>query len=443
LLLFCLTALSRPASALTSIPTDTVWHGQILLKEDLRVEPEATLHILPGTVVRFAEDRQRGAEGKILVTVQGTLVAEGRADAPILFTSAAGTPAVSDWAGIAFDRARNPGSRLRYCEMEYAEGAIRGGSSKLTLEHVALRRNRIGFAGFDGFEAVLIGCEVSHNVVGIEFSGVSAARVENCKIIRNSKTGIICRSNSSPIIAGNTISDNTENGIACTQGSSPEIKNNVIRKNSRGVFAQYMANPNIWRNHFTLNDIGIRLERLAAPHVQSNIISRNRIGIYCNFGGRPRIQANNILENEESAVVMGDQQSLRAEEAMRRRHQDPGHREQLGARKGLLRALDSAQRTRETGSGVVDARENWWGKEATREIRTVGEHGNVSFIRDYRDEPEVEFVGPDGKTTGERYPRDVVDFSHWADTPAIGVGPHAEGGSGPLGPASTRPSPND
>jgi hypothetical protein len=60
------------------------------------------------------------------IVVQGTLLAQGTAAAPIVFTSAAAQPQPGDWQYIAIDGAGASGSRLEHVEVFY--GAWNGGA---------------------------------------------------------------------------------------------------------------------------------------------------------------------------------------------------------------------------------------------------------------------------------------------------------------------------
>ncbi len=92
------------------LTADTTWSGAYLNEGTVIVRPGATLRIEPGTVVSM----DQGAR----IRVEGRLLAEGTAGAPIRFTrSAAGTT----WKQILFVGAAD--SMLRHCTIEYADSA--------------------------------------------------------------------------------------------------------------------------------------------------------------------------------------------------------------------------------------------------------------------------------------------------------------------------------
>ena len=61
------------------------------------MRPGATLLVLPGTRVRFAAGSGESGEFRSRLLVNGTLVAQGTAREPIVFTSAAAEPRAGDW----------------------------------------------------------------------------------------------------------------------------------------------------------------------------------------------------------------------------------------------------------------------------------------------------------------------------------------------------------
>ena len=84
----------------------------------------ATLTIDPGVVLLF----EAGGSLRIEPTLgtnpaSGALIANGTAAAPIVFSSAATTPAAGDWQGIWFGQLVDPSSSIQYAHVEYAGAA--------------------------------------------------------------------------------------------------------------------------------------------------------------------------------------------------------------------------------------------------------------------------------------------------------------------------------
>jgi hypothetical protein len=85
------------------------------------------LTIEPGVTMKFPKaDRSSvlrvyGSAG-VFGNAQGALVAVGRADKPIVFSSSEATPAPGDWLGIELDGVPDPRTSIAYARIEYAGG---------------------------------------------------------------------------------------------------------------------------------------------------------------------------------------------------------------------------------------------------------------------------------------------------------------------------------
>ena len=82
----------------TDITTNTTWSGVILLQNKVYVKNNATLTILPGTIIRGDYQTQ----GTLIITRGSRLHADGEQFNPIIFTSnnPVGQRAEGDWGGI-------------------------------------------------------------------------------------------------------------------------------------------------------------------------------------------------------------------------------------------------------------------------------------------------------------------------------------------------------
>ncbi|MCA9586852.1 MAG: hypothetical protein KC657_15965 [Myxococcales bacterium] len=96
-----------------------------------RVQGPSTpaLTIEPGVTLRFAKDARLVVDTSTTNDpATGALVAQGTADAPIVFTSAAATPAAGDWVGIVFGRRPDPRSKISNAKVQYAGGPSQASS---------------------------------------------------------------------------------------------------------------------------------------------------------------------------------------------------------------------------------------------------------------------------------------------------------------------------
>lgn len=112
-----------PASAVTThfgdINKDEVWQAGIHKVFGWVNVNNATLTIMPGAIIRFMEgaslDVGSGSEAGT-----ATLIAEGTASQPIIFTADTDTPRKGYWKGISFGAGGSGNSSLAHCRVEWS-----------------------------------------------------------------------------------------------------------------------------------------------------------------------------------------------------------------------------------------------------------------------------------------------------------------------------------
>jgi hypothetical protein len=89
-----------------------------------------TLTIEPGVTLRFVKNGQMIVQSFVGTNpALGALKAVGTADKPIVFTSAATTPAAGDWEGLWFGQVPDASDRIDHARFEYAGANSSSGSS--------------------------------------------------------------------------------------------------------------------------------------------------------------------------------------------------------------------------------------------------------------------------------------------------------------------------
>jgi predicted small lipoprotein YifL len=143
----------------------TITHGcKVEVAGDIRVNGGVTLTIQPGAKLSFKT-------GRMIYVDEGALIAKGTAGEPIIFTSAAKSPAAGDWQGIVLTAKVMAGNVLDHARIEYAGRkntyaagglTVTGGAAEKrititssTFEHndqcgVTNRHERASFAKLEG-----------------------------------------------------------------------------------------------------------------------------------------------------------------------------------------------------------------------------------------------------------------------------------------------------
>ena len=158
-------------------------HSPYLVKDSVTVEGGATLHILPGVVVRFAP----GAEG--ILVKDGTVVARGAAGQRILFTSASERPQAGDFKAALQIRAQaGQTSTLEGVAIEHAGVAVRVESGGLEVLRADIAANLQG---------------------GIEVAETGVLKLSESRLAEHKSGGaVLIRGFGRAILRNNRITDN-------------------------------------------------------------------------------------------------------------------------------------------------------------------------------------------------------------------------------------------
>jgi len=192
------------------IITNTVWEGVVRIDGAVHVAKGATLTIRPGTEVRFVRrDADADGLGDATLAVEGSLLAVGTREQPIVFRSAEEQPRAGDWLEIRVDFSKE--TLLRYCEIR---------DSAYTLH-----------AHFT--QGMMTDSHVHHNIDGCRLG-------ETTFLFRN-----------------NLFEDNLGKGINF-RNATVEVEHNIIRRNGSGIFlfetdkASRIHHNNIYDNEYNL-----------------------------------------------------------------------------------------------------------------------------------------------------------------------------------------------
>ena len=287
-------ALCHAATTSGSLTEDEIWSGTINLTGDVTVPEGLTLTIEPGTEVVFpakADDTAGGYDSSITeLIVNGSLVAVGTEDSPILFKSGAFFDAKGDWGGI--HAAWGLGFktfRMEHCVIEYAstgiEYLVSSGVQSATISNCIIRES-----SGDGI-----------SITAESESKVSVTVTDN-EITDNDGRGLYGYANGTNTelagsVSGNTISNNGGNGIYIYNYSNGKseltIGSNIIHgNNTYGIHLNsYSTNGN--RSRYTISDntvyasgtgiYGYTTYSCMSVSLTDNEIYQNTDGIYFNI----------------------------------------------------------------------------------------------------------------------------------------------------------------
>jgi hypothetical protein len=156
------------------IGEDTAWEGEVLIDGTVMVSPVATLTVAPGTIVRFTfRDSDGDGVGESEIFLQGRLLAEGTADAPIAFTALEGA-GPGRWGAINLMGADAQESRLAWVLVESSFRGLHGHFSRFRAEHAVFRDNYRSIQ-FQESSVALADCAVTGSFSALRFRDSTAA----------------------------------------------------------------------------------------------------------------------------------------------------------------------------------------------------------------------------------------------------------------------------
>ena len=192
-----------------SVTFNQTWYADLVyvVEGGLTVNAGPALTLQPGTVVKFKDTTS-------YLTVNGALIADGTAAAPIVFTSLRDDayggdtdnddgifwPTAGDWQRISF--------------------ADSSDDSRCVLDYVQVR-----YGGVTNNHSVLLDS--------------AAPRITNSMIAYGQGHGLYLNDQAGPLLQGNLFLQNTTSGLYMQNTSAPNLQNNIFRRN--GAYAAEMT----------------------------------------------------------------------------------------------------------------------------------------------------------------------------------------------------------
>ncbi|MFN7140170.1 MAG: Ig-like domain-containing protein, partial [Limisphaerales bacterium] len=185
-----------------TISVDTAIGGtnqsEVAINQSIVVRSNATLTILPGTTLRFAN-------GTGITIEEGRIVASGTALDPIVMTSSndqpGGTPSPGDWNGVRLE-ANATNSILRHVWIKYGSGLRLHGASVSVDSLTALYNSGSGLALSGTAMLSTTNAWLSFNEAGAVQTDTAALRIQN-SVIKNNGTNVVANGSASLIATQN------------------------------------------------------------------------------------------------------------------------------------------------------------------------------------------------------------------------------------------------
>ena len=191
---------------------ELVWQGDVLIAEDVVLESDVKLTILPGTRVRFLPAEADGGgwiehphfPGNELI-IKGQVHAVGTAEKPIVFEAVDPAAAAGFWGAV--NLVGSSEAIFEYCVFRQADSAVHSRDSQVYIEQSL-------------FEDNLVGIRFNESEILIEHN-----------LLRNNQTAVRFHFGS-PVICENEFADNAVNLFVTSHPRDYHIENNTFGKAS-------------------------------------------------------------------------------------------------------------------------------------------------------------------------------------------------------------------
>lgn len=267
---------------------------------NITVPAGQTLTIEEGVEVKF--------DGYYILTVNGTLSANGTNDKYIKFTSNNTSPSKKDWNQIVI----NGISKMDYCIIEYGRAknddniGIINVTGNLTITNSIVRNSEQSAISIRNAGEVVVQKNKIHDCAyGFSVYSTGIVVIEDNEIFNHSIIGINIHESSSQSVFKNNIVYNCVFDAIQVQGTY-KIERNILFNSGVGINAVY-DKPTLINNTIFSNKYGIsiydNLSRVAKPIINSNIIINNSsYGIYSSGTNKPELVSYNLIYNNVSGV---------------------------------------------------------------------------------------------------------------------------------------------
>lgn len=297
--------LSQPATAITRVYTNetlmgtTIWRGRIRVDGQVRLPPEGRLIIMPGTAIEFSKHDTNGDSiGENGILIQGSLIAKGTKEQPIIFRSAEKSPQMGDWDSINILGSDLQRNLIEFCQVEDAYRGFHFHFSAVAVTNCVLRNN---YRGAQFQESVV---ELRDNQFYNNKSGLQC-RDSDVTLTRNQLFGNLVGANLYRLnlqARENLFANNRWDGLRIREGAAT-VEQNLMIGNRFGLQVADAVFGRFNRNLMTTNiENGLALRNTDNIETSANAMVANGINGLIIREARGTITGNFIAGNGERGI---------------------------------------------------------------------------------------------------------------------------------------------
>lgn len=248
--------------------SNTTWtqaNSPYLVTGNAVVFPGVILTIQPGVTIKFYD-------GIKMEIRQSTLIANGTASDPIVFTSNNLNPSRGIWDQIYVNQSVS--IQIKHCEFHYANTALTGQGNSLSVVSSTFTENITGMDAQSNYYVRIDSCIFRNNNTGQSLQPGYYMSINNCIYIKN-ETGLYAQSGCS--VFNCILDSNSVYGLLKHMACNDTVRDNEIKYNGTGIshdFSGCGGTVFIHHNVIENNNVGILLQNTGGSQ-QFNIYSNS------------------------------------------------------------------------------------------------------------------------------------------------------------------------
>lgn len=318
---------------------DTVWQGRVRVDGNLRIPEGSRLLIAPGAIIEFSrKDTNGDGIGENGILIQGTLIAKGTKEAPIIFRSAESSRNMGDWDSVNLMNSDKAENLVENCTFEDAYRGLHFHYSTVKVSGSTFSNSYRGIQFQESSVEILDSAFIANKsaVQGRD----STVQFSGNRLFDNHQGVNFFRNNL--LFSANRVSGSLKEGVRIREGSASFTGNRIIA-NRQGVLLADLFYGTISGNVVA----GSSETGLAMRNVDNIDISGNYLG---------KNGANGLNLQDSRAEIKGNLFAFNAERGM-----------------GIISFSGNITGNNFVGNGLyaidleapedVEADENWWGGE--------------------------------------------------------------------------------
>ena len=292
-----------------SLVEDETWGGELIITGDITVPAGVTLTIAPGSKITFSPNRDDlfggSDQSRAELVVNGALIIQGTADAPVEITSDAPFPLEGDWAGI---KVTGGVLDMQYATVEYAANGVSceadGVPVRCTITDSTIRSN----SGYGINAHVLRAGQLD---LWLEKNEVSANLEGGAYLYTQGGSG---NPRLSATLVANNFRNNSNYGVYAYTDNGAEahvdFREDIFDGNGEGVYvynyqASALSSYTLFGNDLGSNGTGLRYYNYYSaidPEITNNFVHDNlSYGLHLSTAGSaslaPKLSGNTIIDN--------------------------------------------------------------------------------------------------------------------------------------------------